>query len=200
MGNTTSRNVTIPEYNRYTISYCKQKNYSEEILIKESIDLSLMIPQTIKDSTDIIYFVILNEINKQGYSLKPGTFYFDKWQSINEMIDNCKSFSSSDFTDVLDDLVIVKNCYVSTMDNIKKVLSSKKIIIAGIIVDTDLVKSLTDEYQEIKQVTDIICIHGYTSEGDLLIKTSWKNESITLNKSFIENIKEIWTIEIKTPF
>lgn len=196
MGNNNTKSLIVPVYNKYIISYCKQKNYKGDVISAESIDLSYMIPQNITESTNIIYYTIFDEINKQGYSLTQGNFYFDRSKPLNELINSCNSFLSSDGTDALDDIIINSHCYVPTMDNIKKLLNNKKIIIAGIILDLDLIKSISDEYPELNQVTDIICITGYTSEDNLLIKTAWKNEIVELNNSFVENIKEIWSIDI----
>jgi len=196
MGNNITKGLSFPSYNKYIISYCKQKDYKVDIITTEYINLSYMIPQDISDSRNIIYYVTLGELTKQGYSLKEhNNFYFESRKPLVELINSCNSFSSSDSTDILDDLIIKPECYVPTINNIKKILNNKKIIIAGIIIDLDLVKSISDEYSELNQVTDIICIIGYTQDS-LLIKTAWKNEIIELNNSFIENIKEIWTINI----
>jgi hypothetical protein len=207
MGNTTSTNngFFFPHHNRYLISYCKQKNYSENIspgekqknyVLESSVELSAEL--NIIDSYDLIYHVILNEVNKQGYSIKPTKFYFNNGP-LERMIQECNYFSSSDSTNALDDIKIVPTCYVPTLHNIKHLLSEKKMLIAGIIIDNELKRSLTDESNESSVSTDVICILGYTQSDSILIKTGWTNPVIELKSTFIENIKEMWSIDISLP-
>lgn len=204
MGNITSTNgMMLPEYNKYVISYSKQKNWDNLAVLDPqeyytSVNLSSELPTKMIDSYDLIYHVILNEINKQGYSIKPTKFYFNK-DTLACMIDQCNCFMSSDSTNTLDDINIVPTCYVPTLNNIKYILSQKKIIIAGIIIDSELRKSLYQTPNDMRHSTDVICIVGYTESGDLLIKTGWTLPVLELKNTFIENIKEMWTIRITLP-
>ena len=214
MGNTQSLNkytpegdieciYTLPNFNKYTISYCKQNNFDNTIKegqLKESIDLS----SSILFDNNLVYCVILEQVNKLGYSLKK---VFQKPipfnTPLNEIIKSYNSFMSSDCNDTLNDLIIKNTCHYATLDNIKKILNNFNVIIAGIIIDHDLIKSITNHtsntpISSFKQTTDIVCIVGYNSSS-ILLKTNWTDKIIHLNTSFIENIKEIWNIDIKSP-
>ena len=108
-------------------------------------------------------------------------------------------FLSSDYSDTLSDLVFKTKCYFPRLKNIKRLLSDKNILIAGIIVDKDLVKSLNFENVVLNNnVTDIVCIVGYDSEH-ILLKTMWITETVFLKNEFVKNIKEIWSINIENP-
>ena len=47
-------------------------------------------------------------------------------------------------------------------------------------------------------ISDIILIVGYNS-SNIFIKTEWCNEIISVKNNYINHIKEIWNVEIKTP-
>jgi hypothetical protein len=198
MGN--SQSINIPTENKYFISYCKQYDVTiEDIIFKDSIELILNYENI---SSNFILSIIYSQINNLGYSIKlkvPTYNIFKKDSSIKEIIEYIekKGFLCSDYSDILSDLIFDYQCYYPRLPNIKYLLNKNNILIAGIILDNNLMKSLNLNFPK-KDVTDIICIVGYDNDH-ILIKSTWIQEKILLKNEFINNIKEIWTINIKSP-
>lgn len=197
MGNTNSTAFKLPYENKYFFSY--EKQYDSNGIIKDSIDLS----NFIQDNGNFIYQIIFNQIINLGYSIKlkvPKMDLYKKTSTIKEIIQSIKAygFLSSDYTDNLSDLKFTSKCYFPRLKNIKILLSQNHILIAGIIIDHELMKSILPNFVLKNEVSDIIVIVGYNSEN-ILIKTLWTPEVLSINISFIQNIKEIWTILIESP-
>lgn len=195
--------TSFPQSNNYFISYTKQiRKVNGSDKFKKSIDLSLFMDfNIIKRSSDFLHEVIFYQIRKLGFSIKltlPKFEIYPQKSTIKEMLDLIKSFGfvSSDYQDNLNDLRIEYNSFHVNEENIKSILNKQNPIIAGIIIDSQLAESVGIPF--VKEVTDIICIIGYFPEH-FLIKTTWKEEPIELNIELIDNIKEIWDIQIKIP-
>ena len=200
MGNNNSNLIKFPNENNYFVSYKKQYDYQTSSDVLESIDLS-----NFMNNNDItfIYQIIFNQIRTLGYSIKlkePVIPVYSKNSTIKQRIDAIEKlgFMSSDYRDILSDLIFDSKCYFPRIENIKSLLSDGHILLAGIVLDKELVKSISSEYHFRNQITDIICIVGYNSES-LLIKTKWVNETINLENKFITNLQEIWRINIESP-
>jgi hypothetical protein len=185
MGNTNG----VPKENKFYSSYCKQYDFvPESDIILEPIELN---------TNNFIFEIIHQQITNLGYSIKlkvPEYDIFKKNASIKEMIHSIQvhGFMSSDYTDVLSDLKIKGKCYFPKNLKIKGIP-----LLAGIILDNDIMKSIN--FPNIpKEVTDIICIVGYTP-NNLLIKTTWSDKILNLDISFINNIKEVWEITVESP-
>jgi len=196
MGNNSS-SLKIPDKNNYFCSYEKQYDYHTHSVIKESVDLS----NYINNSGNFIYQHIINQIKSLGYSIKldvPIIPVYNKKSTIKKIISSIESigFLSSDYTDRLSDLIFKSKCYFPRIENIRTLLSDENILIAGIVLDEELFKFLKQTYK--KDVSDIICIVGYDSEN-ILIKTTWTNETISINNKFVPNLYELWTINIESP-
>ena len=190
MGNTNG----VPTENKFYSSYCNQEYVPDIGIINESVDLGNF------NTNNFIFEIIHRQIANLGYSIKlkvPEYNIFKKNASIKEMLHNITlhGFKSSDHTDVLCDLKIKGTCYYPK--NLKNLLNKGNPLLAGIILDNDIMKSL---YYPIipEEVTDIICILGYTSDN-LLIKTTWCDKTLNLDNKFIENIKEVWEITVESP-
>jgi hypothetical protein len=186
MGNTNG----IPRENKFYSSYCKQIDLIDRPIL-ESVDLGSL------NSNNFIVEIIQQQITKLGYSIKIKVPEINNNNTIKEMINTIKlnGFMSSDYSGVLSDLKINGTCYYPR--NIKYLISKGTPLVAGIILDNDIMKSI--DFPEIPQeVTDIICIVGYTQDS-LLIKTTWSYKILNLDISFIDNIKEVWEIIIESP-
>uniref|UniRef100_A0A6C0IAM3 Uncharacterized protein n=1 Tax=viral metagenome TaxID=1070528 RepID=A0A6C0IAM3_9ZZZZ len=194
MGNGTSK-LDLPNENKYYMSCVEQCDYIPYIDLKESIDLSNIIPGKFK-----IIDIIDYQLKDLGYSVNTKDPSYTRKSTIPELIKNIQTngLYSADRTDSLSDVVFETQCYYSNLLNIKKLLNKKRMVLAGIILDRPLIKSIEPGSYFDKKVTDIICIVGYTGDN-LLIKTSWTTETLELNIKFISNIKELWTIVLKVP-
>jgi hypothetical protein len=196
MGNNIS--FQFPNENKYCCSNEKKYNVIQGTIIKESIDLS----KFISNNDNFIYQIIFYQINSLGYSinLKPPIISpYSKNNTIKERIDLIEKigFISSDYRDILSDLIFTTKCYFPTLENIKSLLSEGNILLAGIILDPLLVKSISsNEFN--KKICDVVCIVGYNFES-LFIKCTWTQEIINLDYNFLDNFQEIWTIIIESP-
>jgi len=192
MGNTNG----VPTEHKFYSSYCKQIDLDlTNEPIRESVALNF------NENSNFIFSIIYSHINNLGYSIKLRKSDYHNFKtnsSIKEMIEIIKSrgFLSSDNTDVLSDLQINGMCYYPR--NIKNLINKNRLLLAGIILDNDIMESI--DYPDIpKEITDIICIVGYTPDN-ILIKTTWSNDKVlSIDNKFIDNIKEVWDIIVESP-
>jgi hypothetical protein len=186
MGNTSSKRYSLPLGKNYNISYCRQYNHRSKI--KDFIDLSsFLIDQG--DQGDLISKLIIYEINKHGYSLKPIEQRFYNLP-LNQIIKNFKIKSSDNV--ILKDVSLKSRCYFVNEENIKSLLSDGNILIAGIIIDQEFSDSVLDRTPINYLLTDIVLIIGYSDK--LVLKTNWCKENVYIDFNFLCNIKEIWNI------
>jgi hypothetical protein len=184
MGNTTSS----PD-KRFVYSYCKQINYQQKSKTKKSVEIDVS-DKKCKNVVQLIYKALYYKVNNLGYNIKECTNHFIKKNTIKEIIDEIciKGFSSSDKTDNLV-LKMIPTCYKPTQENIISLLNDGNIVIAGIIVDNDILSCKNI-------VSDTVIITGYND-------TSFKVRSIDsydlVPFKCIDNFVEIWNIEIKCP-
>ena len=189
MGQTNSK------YN-YLISYVKQHSCkdSEEILANE-IDLSNFFIAS--ESENKIYYLIYGslfyKLNEIGYSIKPiiPRYIPGNNNSLEDIIKKITEygFLLSNYSDVLDDLIITRTCYYPTFNNIKILLNQGNILIGGILIDSNLIPNTIIG-------SDIILIMGYSDSGLLIKKSDGSEEYISIST---RNIKEVWTIVLKPP-
>ena len=116
---------------------------------------------------------------------------------------NCDFKSSGDVcvisfnSKILNDLTMTGKPYKVSLNNIKNLLSSGNILIAGIVIDEKFGKDVLQ--QNISSLlTDIIIIIGY-NQSSLFIYSNWKEEIIEIDYIFVDNILEIWNIEVNSP-
>jgi len=196
MGVNSSR---LPSGNNYTISYCKQYNVPLCVKSKEINLIQLLDGYPCDTIMDLVHSVFYYKIKNLGYSIKSRhRFSYFKYP-LNDIISAITKtgFYTSDNTSKLTDLEVTSKCYYPNIDNINYLLSGGNILIAGIIVDKEfgevcLNTVITD------LVTDIVIIVGITQDG-IILKTTWYPEYLIINNRFIDNIKEIWNIDIKSP-
>jgi len=184
MGNTSSKRYDLPLGKNYNISYCRQYNYKSKI--KDFIDLSSFLI----DHGNLISKLIIYNINKHGYSLKPNNLFLNHNLPLNEVIKNFKIKSSENV--ILKDVSLKSRCYFVNEENIKSLLSDGNILIGGIIIDQEFSDLYLDKTPINYLLTDIVLIIGYSDK--LILKTNWCKENLYIDFNFLCNIKEIWNV------
>lgn len=197
MGNT----ITIPSGKNYTISYTKHSKFKSILNLESETNLVTGINIIGRTHLDLIYSVFYNNINNQGYSLKAGKQLNveSKNLTLEELLKSIikYGFWNSDRNKTLKDIVVNPKCYSPKLKVLRSLVYSGNVLVAGLIIDSTLSKVLFNvELSEI--VTEIVLIVGYT-ENEILMKTTWNNETVGIPNEYISSIKEIWNIEIKSP-
>jgi len=161
----------------------------------------------------LIYSAMWYKITNLGYTIKENipNLLLNLREPLNECLDKIinhgfliekdQDYNHQDYNhqDYLSDLIIIKQCYQSNLDNIKYLLYTGNILVAGILIDQEFINQVLNSDDIINVVlSDIIIIIGYNLDS-LIIKTNWADTPINLSFLFIENIKEIWNFEIKSP-
>lgn len=201
--------LKIPKNKIYNVSYCTGNNLlgnDKEFL--EILNISSLI-EYFNNSTNkknevlvLIYSSFLYKLRSIGYSLVPKITINN--QIINSNLEDliyliCKEGIYTEY-DKLSDLKVIGSCYNVNINNIKYLLNKGNIIIAGIIIDKPLLVDLN--YLNLSlfenNSSDIVLIVGY-SYTELILKTNWSDELIFINIKFINNLKELWNIEVYSP-
>ena len=194
----------IPSGKHYKYSYCKQLDNLVYTFLPESINLSLNLNLNLSKNENyilnFIYVSIYYKIKNLGYNIKENTNYYIPTNNVqlNTIIENValKGIMSSS-NEVLKDLSIVGKPYKVSLNNIKYLLSQGNILIAGIVLDERFGMEILQKVVH-SLLTDIVLIVGYDAES-IYILSNWKSEIIKINNCFIDNILEIWNIEINSP-
>ena len=203
MGQTQSN--FIPSGKHYKYSYCKQLDNLVYTFLPESINLSLNLNLNSNSKNDnyilnLIYVSIYYKIKNLGYNIKENKNYYISTYNIqlNTIIENValKGIMSSS-NEVLKDLSIVGKPYKVSLNNIKYLLSQGNILIAGIVLDERFGMEILQKVVH-SLLTDIVLIVGYDTES-IYILSNWKSEIIKIDIHFVDNILEIWNIEINSP-
>ena len=204
MGQTQSN--FIPSGKHYKYSYCKQLDNLVYNILPESINLSLNLSLNLSSSKNenyilnLIYVSIYYKIKNLGYNLKENkNHYISTYNTqLNTIIENValKGIMSSS-NEVLKDLSIVGKPYKVSLNNIKYLLSQGNILIAGIVLDERFGMEVLQKVIH-SLLTDIVLIVGYNAEN-IYILSNWKPEIIKIDNCFVDNILEIWNIEINSP-
>jgi len=197
--------IELPNYKKYLISYVKLSNVeqsNEEF--KQEIDLTSVFteidPKSHKNTINLIYGSFFYKLKMIGYSISPIIPRFLEFEKVplNVNLENIKGrgFLLSDYVNTLDVNIEIK-CYYPTIWNIKKLINSGNILIAGIILDNELINKINSNSNNPNSVnnSDVILIMGYNQTG-FIIKTTWINENINLEYKFLDNIREIWNFYI----
>lgn len=197
--------IELPNYKKYLISYVKLSNVeqsNEEF--KPEIDLTSVFteidPKSHKNTINLIYGSIFYKLKMIGYSITPIIPRFLEFEKVplNVNLENIKDhgFLLSDYQNTLDVNIEIK-CYYPTIWNIKKLINSGNILIAGIILDNELINKINSNSNNPNSLnnSDVILIMGYNQTG-FIIKTTWINENIELEYKFLDNIREVWNFYI----
>jgi hypothetical protein len=206
MGQVISINTNKYNVKNYLISYVKQCNYSyDDSIHKNNIDLSNFYISLESENKiySLIYGSLFYKLNEIGYSIKPiiPRYIPGNENSLEDIIKKIMEygFLLSNYSDVLNDLIITRTCYYPTLNNIKSLLNQGNILIGGILIDSELINFLEkDNISDTNTIigSDIILIMGYSDLG-LLIKTNYSD--VLIDYKFIDNIKEVWNIVLKPP-
>ena len=187
MGGTQSK-YNLPSGRRYTISYAKQNEFHEKVLIKEKIHINASIEN--ETPTDMLYSICYRLLENSGYSpSKRYSHYQPTSMNIEESIQKIKIKT---LRGNQSDIVIHGTSYYPTLENIKKLLSQGNILVAGIVLEPEC--TVLDVVLK-QRLTDVVCIIGYSGET-LFIQTSWREDYLEVNCNII---KEIWNITIDIP-
>jgi hypothetical protein len=139
------------------------------------------------------------KIKHLGYNIKQFiTEEFGIPLPLNEILERIlnKGIKSELSNEKLNDIEITIQCFYPKLKNIKRLLSSGSILIGGLIIDHKLLKFF--DINESTILSDIVLIVGYTAEC-IIIRTTWIIESLSIPNEFIDNFKELWDINIKSP-
>jgi len=188
----------IPNQKMFKLSYIVHDTIKTKSEILESVDLSSILGTS---NVSIIMQFLYYKLKLEGYTLTPLKIEFPSF-SINDILDQV------DFKGIavlnhspLNDFKLIKKCYKPKLNNIYHFLN-KGIILLGLIILnenflSDVLQIDTTDYKNHNVISDCILIVGYDKEN-IFIKSSWSKENIKVKNEYINNIKEIWDVEIKT--
>jgi len=192
--------IDLPLGKNYIISYCRQYNIHEPVETREQIDLSKIIEENdCKNIPQLIYSVLYYKIKHLGYNTD--NFISEDFAiqlPLNEILETILSrgIKSELHHENLNDLEISIECFYPKVKNIKRLLSMGNILIGGLILDRKLLLFL--EINDSVILSDIVLIVGYNTQF-IMIKTTWISEILNLPIEFIDNFKELWNINVKSP-
>ena len=218
MGQLQTKDYYIPSGRNYSMSYvkhtnikCETFNEAQNFNLSNLIQFDNVIIQYPKEHgiLKLIYSAMWYKITNLGYTIKENipNLSLNLRESLDECLDKIINYGFITEKDkeynqqehCLSDLIITKQCYQSNLNNIKYLLCNGNILVAGILIDNEFINQVLNSDEIINDIiSDIIIIIGYTSDS-LIIKTNWVDTPINLNFLFINNIKEIWNFEIKSP-
>jgi len=211
----SSSSINIPTYKRYNISYVKLQNINELKSNRSEMDLSNLIKDNDNQNNliNLIYGSLFYKLNTLGIWFNPiiPDIEFSRETPLNNILETIKQkgfLLKDDNSSETVNLLFELNAYYPTIENIKNLINNSNILIAGILLDNELINNLITnnltEQNEASEIidnnsiySDIILIVGYNDSG-LIIKTVWYSDSrnIVLDYKFLNNIKEIWNINI----
>ena len=190
MGVQNSKNgYYMPDRKIFKLSYCIHKNITLSEIKNTNTDLSILVSDY--SDVEVLSQLLYYKLKHIGYTnLKIINIEFP-YYSLEHIIDNIKNI-------FIKDLKIKKECYEPNLNNIYHFLNKGRILLAGIILNdefaTEVLKlNLLDN----QIVSDIILIVGYNTEN-IFIKSNWCKDILKVDNKFLNNIKELWNVEIST--
>jgi hypothetical protein len=186
----------IPSERLFKLSYTVYKSISNGPLETSSVNLSNLLDEY-HNNIGVFMQFFYQKFKFNGYNLKPINFNFG-YRSIHDIImdisNNGFPVSNNEF---FKDIKIIKSCYKPSLDTIYNFLNQGKLLLAMIILDTDFITdSLKLSHENLKDIaTDAVVIVGY-DQFNFYIKTNWFKFIVKVENKFINNIKEIWDIDI----
>jgi len=187
----------IPAERLFKLSYTVKTPQRNVCNIVQTVNLSLLL----NEYTNIGVFMqfLYQKLKYAGYnSLKPINVDFG-YTSIQSILQDLNENGIPVGNGVIKDVKIIKNCYEPNFNNICYFLNKGRLLLAMIILDTEFItESLKLTENNLKEVaTDAVVIVGY-DEFNFYIKTNWFKFIVKVENKFINNIKEIWDIDILT--
>jgi len=188
----------IPSERLFKLSYTVYKSTSKYDNEVQTVNLSNLLDEYHNNSNIGVFMQFFYQKFKfNGYNLKPINFDFG-YRSIHDIImdisNNGFPVSNNEF---FKDIKIIKSCYKPSLDTIYNFLNQGKLLLAMIILDTDFITECLKLTQEnLKDIaTDAVVIVGY-DKFNFYIKTNWFKFIVKVENKYINNIKEIWDIDI----
>ena len=189
MGQSQTKEYYLPSGKNYSMSYVKYTNVNknltqeltQELNLSNVIQFDNLIVQFPKEYgiLKLIYSAIWYKITNSGYTIKENisNLILNLRDPLNECLDKIIKYGFGENKDnqqaCLSDLIIVKQCYQSNLDNIKYLLYTGNILVAGIIIDQEFINQVLNSDEIINDIlSDIIIIIGYNLDS-LIIKTNW---------------------------
>jgi hypothetical protein len=185
----------IPNRKMFKLSYVVHDTIKTKSEILESIDLSSILGTS---NVSIIMQFLYYKLKLQGYTLTPLKIEFPCF-SINDILDqvNFKGITVLNHSP-LNDFKLVKKCYKPKLNNIYHFLNKGIILLGFIILNENFLSNILHiGLNNYNVISDVILIVGYDKEN-IFIKTSWYKENIKIQNEYMDNIKELWDVEIKT--
>jgi hypothetical protein len=190
----------IPNEKLYKLSYELTVKVNDNQNELKFINLS----DALKDfspNIDPIIQYFYHKLKQSGYVLKPLNIEF-VYMSINEIINkiNLKGFPVVNNSSI-NDIKLIKKCYEVSLNTIYYFINNDSILLALIILNEEFlihVLKINENLQN-KVITDVVLIVGYTDKT-FFIKNKWseENQILEIENKYLNNIKEIWNISIKT--
>jgi hypothetical protein len=188
----------IPNQKKIKLSYVVHETIKTKSEILESVDLSNILGTS---KVSIIMQFLYYKFKIEGYSLTPLKIEFPCFSIFNILNEiNVKGIAVLNNTE-LNDFKISKKCYKPKLNNIYHFLNKGIILLGLIILNEKFMSNIlqidTSDYNDNNIISDVILIVGYDKEN-IFIKSSWCKENIKVKNEYIDNIKEIWDVELKT--
>ena len=185
----------------FKLSYVVHENIKTISNSLNNINLSNLIGEN--HNVSIIMQFMYYKLKQVGYNLTPLKIEYQIY-NINDILNEFKFKGISVLNHaLLNDFKLNSQCYEPNLNNIYYFLNKGEILLGGIILNekflSNVLKIDTFKISNISDIimSDIILIVGYNSEN-IYIKTKWCKKNIKIKNEYLNNIKEIWNIEIKT--
>jgi hypothetical protein len=195
MGQTQTKRYYIPTTKNFKLSYRIQENVPQCEILKK-INLSKLVEEY--KSVNLVSQLLYYKCNHQGYSFKeyPVSTLSYRLDHIFEYISEKGIFLNGNA--IISDLSINYTCYYSNLNNIYYFLNKGSILVGGIILNKKFINEVLQMDSNNQDImSDIILIVGYDTDS-IYLKTNWCENIVKMDNSFINNIKELWNVEIKT--
>jgi len=188
----------IPTNKLFKMSYVIHENIKTLSIPLNDINLD---NNNFKDinKIPIIMQFIYYKLKNVGYNLTPLKIDYP-YYNIDDILSqiNSKGIPVLNHTS-LNDFKIIKQCYEPSLNNIYHFLNKGNILLGGIILNEEFINDVLkiDKEPYIGIISDLILIVGYNPDN-IFIKTNWCKKNIKVKNEYLNNIKEIWNVEIKT--
>jgi hypothetical protein len=198
MGQTTSKpgEFVIPMKKNFKLSYLIYEQINEIPEIKEEIDLRILV----ENYSGLLEGFIFHKCKQIGYTLVSPKLNVISIR-IDTILNDIKHKGIHVSNTSFNDFILDKKCYKPTLNTIYHFLNNGKILLAGIILtDAFTQETLKMHLHECNDIiSDIILIVGYNQEH-IYIKTEWCKNVLQIKNTFIDNIKEVWDVDIKPKY